>query len=161
MGRRSSRPAAPRRSRAPAPARRQSSSSAAPPPAKSSAAAPPAPAAAPPAAAGGGFMSQVASTAAGVAIGRGIDRAFFGGGGGGGAESEPQEYEAAAAAPAGGVSSFGPEGAPGGAACTRFMEDFKTCMESSGYDAATCKWPMELLANCQAEQGGLAEANRF
>lgn len=108
-------------------------------------------------------MSQVASTAAGVAIGRGIDRAFFGGGGGaGGAEPEPQEFDAAAAAsPAGGVSSFGAEGPAGGAACSRFMEDFKACMESSGYDAATCKWPMELLANCQAEQAGLAEANRF
>lgn len=105
-------------------------------------------------------MSQVASTAAGVAIGRGLDRTFFGGGGGGG-EAEPEQCADGGVAQEGGVSSFGAESAAPATACTRFMEDFKSCMEHSGHDVASCKWPMELLANCQAEQTGLAEANRF
>jgi hypothetical protein len=107
-------------------------------------------------------MSQVASTAAGVAIGRGIDRAFFGGGGGGGGEGGAAEVDPNHAGEAPGTSSFAAESPIPDSLCSRFVEDFKNCMDQSGHDVAACRWPMELLSQCQqGQQPGFADAGRL
>jgi hypothetical protein len=97
-----------------------------------------------------------------VAIGLGLDRAFFGGGGGSGSEApEPQTFAEGGAVPESGMPSFAGESPIPDTVCSRFVMDFKKCMEQSGHDVAACKWPMNLLESCQAEQAGLAEAARF
>lgn len=74
---------------------------------------------------------------------RGMSNALFGSGGGGGGEAE-QYADAPAAA-------VGEAPIPDGV-CARFVQDFQTCMSQSGHDVAACKWPMNLLEQCQSQQ---------
>lgn len=92
-------------------------------------------------------MSNIASAAIGSTIARGAASALgFGGGGGGGGEAE--QYEQPEVAAPGQAPGAIPDGV-----CARFVTDFQTCMSQSGHDVAACKWPMNLLEQCQEQQG--------
>lgn len=184
MGRRSSRPSPPRRRAAPSAPRRSSSSTAtaparqssaqkqsAPPPARTDAgkqAQPPVPAAAAPSAAGG-FMANIASTAAGVAIGRGLDRALFGGGSAGGAAEAPDVDNLG---PTDNVdigdssySSYATEAPIPDSICSREVLEFKKCLDRSNHHISECQWNLDLLQACQAQaqamDRGFADAPRL
>jgi hypothetical protein len=106
------------------------------------------------------MMQSIASTAAGVAIGRGIDRALFGGGGGHGPEGVAGE-EAPEYAP---VSEFADEevDAPE-SVCSREFAEFQKCMARSN-NVSACDFNFQMLASCQAAQApqtGFADAGRF
>ncbi|PWY82253.1 hypothetical protein BO70DRAFT_362174 [Aspergillus heteromorphus CBS 117.55] len=155
--------AAPARPAAPYGSQQQSaphSTSAAPP--QQHHAAPPA-AAAPAAAAapsqGPGLFGQMASTAAGVAVGSSIGHAiggmFFGGGGG--SSSAPAEPQAAPAPPvesqsmdnglwAGNATNSSWE-AP---ACQTDALNFRKCMDENQGSMSICGWYLDQLKACQA-----------
>ncbi|RAL06419.1 coiled-coil-helix-coiled-coil-helix domain-containing protein [Aspergillus ibericus CBS 121593] len=124
-------------------------------------AAPPAPAA--PAAApvqqsqGPGLFGQMASTAAGVAVGSSIGHAigglFFGGGGGSSAPAEAQQ--AAPPAPsqamdnglwAGNATNSSWESP----ACATDAQSFRKCMDENKGDLTICGWYLDQLKACQA-----------
>ncbi|GAA5977584.1 hypothetical protein JCM11641_006870 [Rhodosporidiobolus odoratus] len=142
---RSSRPAA-RPAPAPAQQQRGAATMAAPPPAQRQA--PPAPVAhAPPAAApsqGPGLFGQMASTAAGVAVGstvgHGLSSMLFGGGG----SSAPAE------APAQPVEQQSFQQARMGGACDVQAKDFVSCLNGTGNDSTACQYYLDMLKQCQA-----------
>ncbi|GAA6002428.1 hypothetical protein JCM10207_001114 [Rhodosporidiobolus poonsookiae] len=139
---RSSRPAA--RPAAPAPAQQQrgAHTMAAPPPAQHHA--PPAPVHhAPAPSAGGGMFANMASTAAGVAVGstvgHGLSNMLFGGG-----SSQPQ------AAPAAPVEQQSFQQARMGGACDVQAKDFVQCLNATGNNAESCAYYLDMLKQCQA-----------
>ncbi len=103
-------------------------------------------------------MANVASTAAGVAAGRAIDRAFFGGGGGAAPAPAEGEYAAAPIDDYGTTDTQIDEGV-----CAREIFEFKKCLERTGSDITACQWNMDILTQCQQQQAsaGFAEAGRF
>ncbi|BGP15978.1 hypothetical protein JCM10213_004795 [Rhodosporidiobolus nylandii] len=146
---RSSRPAA--RPAAPAPAQQQSRGAhtmAAPPPthapAQHHAAPPVAHAPAPAASQGPGLFGQMASTAAGVAVGstvgHGLSSMLFGGGG----SSQPAE------APAAPVEQQTFQQARMGGACDVQAKDFVSCLNATSNDTASCQYYLDMLKQCQA-----------
>ncbi|GAA5911025.1 hypothetical protein JCM6882_006751 [Rhodosporidiobolus microsporus] len=145
---RSSRPAA--RPAAPAPSAQQSRGAhtmAAPPPAQHHA--PPAPVHHAPAAApsqGPGLFGQMASTAAGVAVGstvgHGLSSMLFGGGG----SSQPAEV-AQASAP---VEQQTFQQARMGGACDVQAKDFVSCLNATANDTQSCQYYLDMLKQCQA-----------
>lgn len=132
---------------------RPSSTMAAPAPAPAAApAAPPAQAAAPvQQSQGPGLFAQMASTAAGVAVGSSIGHAvggFFSGGG----SSAPAEAQQAPAAPAQPMdnglyqsqSSWGET-----PACENDVRAFRKCMDENGGNMSICGWYLDQLKACQ------------
>ncbi|PSN70329.1 hypothetical protein BS50DRAFT_571592 [Corynespora cassiicola Philippines] len=135
------RPAAP----APAPAR-HSSTAAAPP--QQHAPPPAAPAApAPQASQGPGLFGQMASTAAGVAVGSSIGHAiggfFSGGGSSAPAESSPQNTDFAQQHQQ--VATQSSSGA-----CQAQIGDFRKCMDDNQGSLNICGWYLDQLKACQA-----------
>ncbi|BGP39889.1 hypothetical protein JCM10450v2_003863 [Rhodotorula kratochvilovae] len=141
---RSSRPAARPAPSHPAPQQtRQASTYAAPPPAHH--APPTAPVAhAPAPSAGPGLFGQMASTAAGVAVGstvgHGLSSMLFGGGG----SSTPAE------APAAPVEQQTFQQARMGGACEVQAKDFVSCLNATNNDAQSCTYYLDMLKQCQA-----------
>ncbi|PLB52371.1 hypothetical protein P170DRAFT_434138 [Aspergillus steynii IBT 23096] len=119
--------------------------------------APPPAAAAPPVqqSAGPGLFGQMASTAAGVAVGSSIGHAiggFFGGG-----SSAPAEPQQAAAPPADSqamdsglwqstAANTSWENSP----CATDVRSFRTCMDENKGDLTICGWYLDQLKACQA-----------
>lgn len=107
-------------------------------------------------------MANVASTGLGVAAGRAIDRAIFGGGSG--AAPPPEELDGQSA-PAYGGSEFaaGPDNHVEESVCAREALEFKKCMERNSSDVAACQWNIDILAACQQQQAqlGFADAGRL
>ncbi|KWU46106.1 hypothetical protein RHOSPDRAFT_32100 [Rhodotorula sp. JG-1b] len=144
---RSSRPAA--RPAAPAPAAHQQQrgahTMAAPAPAHAPHHPAPVPAAAAPSQ-GPGLFGQMASTAAGVAVGstvgHGLSSMLFGGGGG-----SSQAVEAAPAAP---VEQQSFQQARMGGACELQAKDFVSCLNATGNDTESCRYYLDMLKQCQA-----------
>ncbi|KKZ64548.1 hypothetical protein EMCG_01427 [[Emmonsia] crescens] len=138
----------------PAPAQQQrSASTAAHPPATTSAAHPPA-AQAPPAqqSAGSGLFGQMASTAAGVAVGSTIGHAlggFFGGGSS--AESQQAPPPAAAQQMDNGLyqSNSATSGWAETPACENDIRAFRKCMDDNQGNMTICGWYMDQLKACQ------------
>ncbi|GAA5998123.1 hypothetical protein JCM5350_006680 [Sporobolomyces pararoseus] len=132
---------------APAPAPQQSRGAhtqAAPPPAYAQQAHPPAHAPAAPSA-GGGMFANMASTAAGVAVGstmgHGLSNMLFGGGGGSqqvAAPTTPQEQ-----------SQFVQATNVGGK-CDIQAKDFVSCLNATGNDTQSCSYYLDMLKQCQA-----------
>ncbi|KAI1919196.1 hypothetical protein LOZ58_004340 [Ophidiomyces ophidiicola] len=135
---------------APAPAQTQQRPS-------STAAAPPAPAAQPAASAqtsqGPGLFAQMASTAAGVAVGSSIGHAVgsFFTGGSSSAPAEAAQAPPAAASPmdnslyqANSSSSWSQ-----GGACETDIKAFRTCMDEHSGNMSICGWYMDQLKACQ------------
>lgn len=111
-------------------------------------------------------MANIASTAAGVAIGRGIDRALFGGGGSGAAatEASPDDHlETSASAQQ--SSSFAADGAIPESVCSREILEFRKCLDRSNHQLSECQWNLDLLKACQEQAQamgtGFADAPRF
>ncbi|RDL36077.1 Uncharacterized protein BP5553_06689 [Venustampulla echinocandica] len=135
-----SRPAAPKQQTRPA-------TSAAYPPATTQKAGPPA--AAPPAqqgSAGPGLMGQMASTAAGVAIGSSIGHAiggFFGGGSSQPAEQQ-QDNGVVASQNQQDQNSWGPR------SCEVDAKQFTKCLDENQGNMQTCSWYLEQLKACQS-----------
>lgn len=103
-------------------------------------------------------MANVASTGLGVAVGRGIDRALFGGGSGDSAQAPAGGEYAAPMDDYGAGDTQIDEGV-----CAREIFEFKKCLERTGSDITACKWNMDILTQCQEQQAslGFAEAGRF
>ncbi|BCS05058.1 coiled-coil-helix-coiled-coil-helix domain-containing protein [Aspergillus luchuensis] len=106
---------------------------------------------------GPGLFGQMASTAAGVAVGSSIGHAiggmFFGGGGGSSAPAEaPQQAAPAPAQPmdnglwAGNATNSSWE-AP---ACATDAQNFRKCMDENKGDLTICGWYLDQLKACQA-----------
>ncbi|BGO94007.1 hypothetical protein NBRC10512_003640 [Rhodotorula toruloides] len=125
---------------------RQASTMAAPPPthAPHHAAPPVAHAPAAPTSAGPGLFGQMASTAAGVAVGstvgHGLSSMLFGGGG----SSAPAE------APAAPVEQQTYQQARMGGACEVQAKDFVSCLNATGNDTQSCQYYLDMLKQCQA-----------
>ncbi|GAA5857477.1 hypothetical protein JCM8547_009292 [Rhodosporidiobolus lusitaniae] len=122
-----------------------STSLASPPPAHH--APPPAPVAhAPAPSAGPGLFGQMASTAAGVAVGstvgHGLSSMLFGGGG---SSSAPVE-----AAPTQPVEQQTFQQARMGGACDVQAKDFVSCLNATSNDTASCQYYLDMLKQCQA-----------
>lgn len=108
----------------------------------------------------GSFMSNIASTAAGVAIGRGIDRALFGGGSG----SAPMPEEIPADEPNAFSEFSDDQGQIPDAVCSREVLEFKKCLDRTNHQVAECQWNLEILTACQqqaAQNNGFADAPRL
>ncbi|KAF3390624.1 Mitochondrial intermembrane space cysteine motif-containing protein MIX17 [Penicillium rolfsii] len=144
--------AAPARPAAPAPQQSQPHSTAAYP----HQAAPPMQQAAPVQSSGGGFLSQVASTAAGVAAGHvaatGITNAL-----GWGSSSHAAPAEAQQAAPAqnqamdnGLWAGNATQQSWENPACETDIRNFRRCMDENKGDMSICGWYMDQLKACQA-----------
>ncbi|KAF9734956.1 hypothetical protein PMIN06_012360 [Paraphaeosphaeria minitans] len=137
--------AAPARPAAPAPAPARHSSTAAAPPAQH---APPAQAApAPQASQGPGLFGQMASTAAGVAVGSTIGHAlggFFGGGSSAPAEAAPQNTDFAQQHQQASMSQSQPTGP-----CAGDIKTFNNCMTENQGNLNICGWYLDQLKACQ------------
>ncbi|SPN99773.1 related to small unique nuclear receptor co-repressor [Cephalotrichum gorgonifer] len=129
-----SRPTAP----APAPAPARPATTAAAPPH----AAAPTQAAAPVQSSGGGMLSQIASTAAGVAIGSTVGHAIGGLFSGGSAPAETVQ-----AAPVNTQSQYQAGN------CGPALAQFTKCMDEQGGNMQICNWYLEQLKACQAASG--------
>ncbi|GAW27423.1 putative CHCH domain-containing protein [Rosellinia necatrix] len=135
-----SRPSLPARA-APAPTQQQARPATTYAPAQ----APPAAAAAPVASQGPGLFGQMASTAAGVAVGSTIGHAVSGlfSGGGSSAQAEaaaPQQVTAAAQGQ--GQNQFSSN-------CAGAAESFTKCMDDNNGNMQICNWYLEQLKACQ------------
>lgn len=111
------------------------------------AAAPPAPHVAPPQAApsqGPGLFGQMATTAAGVAIGSSMGHAITGLFSGG--SSEP-----AAAAPV--QAQAAPQDQYNTNNCAGAAQNFTKCLDDNGGNMQICNWYLEQLKACQAASG--------
>ncbi|KAF2709696.1 hypothetical protein K504DRAFT_534024 [Pleomassaria siparia CBS 279.74] len=146
---------APRRPTAAAPARKPAAPAPAPQRHSSTAAAP-APAAAAPApqqavSQGPGLFGQMASTAAGVAVGSTIGHALGGMFSGGGSSE--------AAAPAAQSTEFAQQHQTnyaqqsGSGACQADIQNFRKCMDDNQGSLSICGWYMDQLKACQAAAG--------
>ncbi|EIE77655.1 hypothetical protein G6F46_004207 [Rhizopus delemar] len=129
---------------------------AAPPAAQPQHAMTPAPAAAPPSLAQAapqqpGLFAQMATTAAGVAVGsavghtlaNGVSSIFSGSG-----SSEPQQAQAQPQA------QYQPQqyqaAAPQANSCEADAKAFTNCLEATNNDMSSCQWYLEALKSCQA-----------
>ncbi|KAA8914666.1 hypothetical protein FN846DRAFT_481350 [Sphaerosporella brunnea] len=110
---------------------------------------PPPPAAAPqaqvPQQQGPGLFGQMASTAAGVAVGSSIGHVVGAGISGlfGGSSTAPAEQPAAAAAPAQSQSNNW------AASCEADARNFTKCLDDNAGDMQICSWYLEQLKACQ------------
>ncbi|CAO1633029.1 unnamed protein product [Sympodiomycopsis kandeliae] len=106
----------------------------------------PAPAAA---SGGGGLFSNMASTAAGVAVGstvgHGLSNMLFGGGSQA-APAPEQPYNVQAA----GAQEFAQEQSRMGASCEAQSKDFLRCLEATNNNMDSCSFYLEQLKQCQA-----------
>uniref|UniRef100_A0A0K3CQH2 FGENESH: predicted gene_16.135 protein n=1 Tax=Rhodotorula toruloides TaxID=5286 RepID=A0A0K3CQH2_RHOTO len=97
-----------------------------------------------PTSAGPGLFGQMASTAAGVAVGstvgHGLSSMLFGGGG----SSTPAE------APAAPVEQQTYQQARMGGACEVQAKDFVSCLNATGNDTQSCQYYLDMLKQCQA-----------
>ncbi|CAH7686909.1 hypothetical protein BY996DRAFT_6430968 [Phakopsora pachyrhizi] len=93
---------------------------------------------------GPGLFGQMASTAAGVAVGhtmgQGLSSMLFGGG------SSREEAPVAAAAP---VSQQTFDGRAGPSPCEASAKDFTRCMEGTSNDFNSCSYYLDQLKACQ------------
>ncbi|KAH7333420.1 hypothetical protein BKA65DRAFT_507769 [Rhexocercosporidium sp. MPI-PUGE-AT-0058] len=142
-GRAPSRPTAPQRQVAPQQTR-QATSAAYPPAAR-----PAAPAAAPPAqqqqSGGGSMLGNIASTAAGVAIGSSVGHAitgFFGGSSAPAAE-QPQQNAVASQGNEASENSWGQR------SCEVDAKQFTKCLDENQGNMQICGWYLEQLKACQ------------
>ncbi|GAA6060076.1 hypothetical protein JCM10212_003037 [Sporobolomyces blumeae] len=129
---------------APAPQPQQSRGAhtqAAPPPAYAQQAHPPAHAPAP--SAGGGMFANMASTAAGVAVGstvgHGLSNMLFGGGGGQAVQAPTTPAEQTQFVQATNV----------GGKCDIQAKDFVSCLNATGNDTQSCSYYLDMLKQCQ------------
>ncbi|KAL2884899.1 Mitochondrial intermembrane space cysteine motif-containing protein MIC17 [Ceratocystis lukuohia] len=118
-------------------------------------AAPPAPTAAPSAAAaptssGPGLFGQMASTAAGVAIGSSIGHAIGGmfTGGGNSTESSALDASPQAAAATSAPAAYNAQAQAGN--CGPAVQQFTKCMDEHGGNMQICNWYLDQLKACQA-----------
>jgi hypothetical protein len=102
--------------------------------------------------AGPGLFGQMASTAAGVAIGSSVGHAIGGlfSGGGSSAPAEPQQ-----AAPAQSMDQGLWQGSANQAqyenpACANDARSFRTCMDENQGNISICGWYLDQLKACQA-----------
>ncbi|GAA99490.1 uncharacterized protein L969DRAFT_23355 [Mixia osmundae IAM 14324] len=84
---------------------------------------------------GGGFLSQVASTAGGVALGHGISNMIWGG---------------SSAAAAGQEQPAQPVQQNGQDACSNHAKEFTQCLNATQNDVSACNFYLEQLKQCQA-----------
>lgn len=125
-----------------------------PPPPKAVQPAPPAASAvAPPMAAapGGGFLSNVASTAAGVAAGHVISSAIMGRHGGGESVAQPQD-QGLQTSPA--QQSYYQQPNPSSDPCKFEMEQFLACAQNQAGDLNLCDGFNRVLSECKTRYGG-------
>ncbi|KAF2643119.1 hypothetical protein P280DRAFT_244370 [Massarina eburnea CBS 473.64] len=137
--------AAPARPAAPAPAPQRHSSTAAAPPRSAAPQAQAPPAGAPQASQGPGLFGQMASTAAGVAVGSSIGHAIGGffSGGSAPAEQSPQNADFAQQHQQTNVSQqSGP--------CTADVNSFRKCMDDNQGSLTICGWYLDQLKACQS-----------
>ncbi|KAK7419405.1 hypothetical protein QQX98_003357 [Neonectria punicea] len=139
VGRAPPRPTAPARAPAPQP-QRPATTMAAPPAAAS---APPQPMAAAPQ--GPGLFGQMASTAAGVAIGSSVGHAIGGLFSGGSSEAAPAPAAPLQAAAAPQEQSWNQTNN-----CAGATQSFTKCLDENGGNMQICNWYLEQLKACQA-----------
>nr|POE90194.1 mitochondrial intermembrane space cysteine motif-containing protein mix17 [Quercus suber] len=156
----------PRQSRGPAPAPKRPTAAPAARPAPqqqqtrpaSTAAAPPAqqhaqpPVAAPQASGGSGLFGQMASTAAGVAVGSSIGHAIGGffGGGSSAAPAAPVEQQQQPVAQADDGSFVANSNYQAAGACATDVRNFRSCMDENRGDLTVCGWYLDQLKACQS-----------
>ncbi|KAG5292422.1 CHCH domain-containing protein [Histoplasma ohiense] len=140
----------------PAPAQQQrSATTAAHPPATTNAAQPPAAQAAPvQQSSGPGLFGQMASTAAGVAVGSSIGHAiggFFGGGSSAPAEAQQAPPPATAQSMDSGLyqSNSSSSGWAETPACETDVRAFRKCMDDNQGNMSICGWYLDQLKACQ------------
>jgi len=92
---------------------------------------------------GPGLMGQMASTAAGVAIGSTIGHVVGGFFGGGSSAAEPTQATQAQAAPQTNNSTWGNN-------CAGATEQFTKCLDEQNGNMQICGWYLEQLKACQA-----------
>ncbi|EFW98688.1 chch domain containing protein [Grosmannia clavigera kw1407] len=143
---RSSRPV----SRAPAPqqSRPATTYAARPAPPPSAPVAAPAPQMAAPVSQGPGLFGQMASTAAGVAIGSSVGHAIGNMFGGGSSEAAPQQQ--AAPPPQQYATSSTAQQENWGPNCSTATRSFTQCMDEQSGNMQICGWYLEQLKACQA-----------
>ncbi|KAI5464292.1 hypothetical protein BGZ63DRAFT_401255 [Mariannaea sp. PMI_226] len=90
---------------------------------------------------GPGLLGQVASTAAGVAIGSSVGHAITGFFSGGSSEPAPAPVAQAAEAPAQNQNYNN---------CAGATQNFTKCMDDNGGNMQICNWYLEQLKACQA-----------
>ncbi|KAL9114330.1 MAG: hypothetical protein Q9227_001752 [Pyrenula ochraceoflavens] len=105
---------------------------------------------------GSGLFGQMASTAAGVAVGSSIGHAiggFFGGGSSSEAQAPPQQQSAmdAYAAPGGNMAD---SAAADNGPCAYDVKMFTSCMDQNKGDLNICGWYMDQLKACQQASRG-------
>ncbi|KAL9088296.1 MAG: hypothetical protein Q9165_006220 [Trypethelium subeluteriae] len=98
---------------------------------------------------GSGLFGQMASTAAGVAVGSSIGHAIGGffGGGSSQAPAEQQQQEQAPASYDNGQYAYTQQ-AP--AACENDVRSFRKCMDEQNGNMSICGWYLDQLKACQA-----------
>jgi len=131
----------------PAPQQTRPSTTAAYPPVRTNQAAPPtaAPAQSQQGSAGPGLFGQMASTAAGVAVGSSIGHAIGGFFGGGSSQSavEPQQDNGVAATGNQQNNTWGPR------SCEVDAKQFTKCLDENQGNMQICSWYLEQLKACQ------------
>ncbi|KAM0718122.1 hypothetical protein Q7P37_006454 [Cladosporium fusiforme] len=143
------RPVAPPARAAPQPTQtRQASTSAQPPAAAPPAAAPPA-AAAPAQSGGSGLFGQMASTAAGVAVGSSIGHAVGGWFSGGSSDAPAAPVDQPLAQTADGQTAMNSQYQPP-AVCAQDVSNFRSCMDQNQGDLTICGWYLDQLKACQS-----------
>ncbi|KAE8835618.1 hypothetical protein HRS9122_07888 [Pyrenophora teres f. teres] len=99
---------------------------------------------------GPGLFGQMASTAAGVAVGSSIGHAvggWFSGGSSAPADAAPQNTEFAAQhQPAGAASAQMAQSGP----CANDVQSFRKCMDENQGSLTICGWYLDQLKACQA-----------
>ncbi|RMJ09813.1 hypothetical protein BHE90_011624 [Fusarium euwallaceae] len=139
VGRAPARPSAPAPKPQPQQAR-PAATMAAPPPAAAPQAMPPQAAA--PVSQGPGLFGQMASTAAGVAIGSSVGHAIGGLFSGGSSEPAPAPVQAQAAPQEQSYNN-----------CAGAAQNFTKCMDDNNGNMQICNWYLEQLKACQAAAG--------
>ncbi|CAJ2504518.1 Uu.00g119120.m01.CDS01 [Anthostomella pinea] len=143
-GRPAARPSVPSRAPAPAPNQQQSRPATTYAPAQGAQAQHP-PAAAAQGSQGPGLFGQMASTAAGVAVGSSIGHAIGGFFGGGSSEAAPQQQQQTnATAQDSNANQYSNNN------CFGATENFTKCMDDHQGNMSICGWYLEQLKACQA-----------
>ncbi|KAI9708744.1 MAG: hypothetical protein M1820_003699 [Bogoriella megaspora] len=101
---------------------------------------------------GSGLFGQMASTAAGVAVGSSIGHAiggFFGGGSSSQAPAEQQQAQAPASYDNNAGQYAYTQETP--SACENQVRSFRTCMDEQQGNMSVCGWYLDQLKACQAQ----------
>lgn len=102
---------------------------------------------------GGGLFGQMASTAAGVAVGSTLGHGLSGmlfGGGGEAQQQQQQQQDAFAQAGQAQTGEFAQQQARVGGTCETQSKDFLRCLDATNNNMESCSFYLEMLKQCQA-----------